>query len=308
MKKNKKRQLLLSFLLMISIPYNQWAPDQWLKNPVTDGIFSSYDDFFKYDHSVAFDLKSNEVSEQDGIRTEHISFTSIPDERITAYFMTSMVGEFKQRPTIIALHGGGKKGKDGLMKRLISYIREGINVLSIDMKYYGERNTNLLVDFTESEKHQKLYNQESQYLAFVIQTVKDVGRSYDLLVDHYNISIDKIGLMGFSRGAVLASIAGGYDERLNAVALIIGGHFDRFEDGHLAAACPANYIGRINPRPLLFMNALYDSDFDMERSVKPIHDLTKNSKIIWLEMGHGYPGDDNMLIVAGWFKESLKMK
>ena len=49
-------------------------------------------------------------------------------------------------------------------------------------------NSDLLVDFTESEKHEKLYNQESQYLAFVIQTVKDVGRSYDLLVDHYNIS------------------------------------------------------------------------------------------------------------------------
>ena len=53
--------------------------------------------------------------------------------------------------------------------------------------------------------------------------------------------------MGFSRGAVLASIVGGYDIRLKSVALIIGGHFDRFEDGHLAAACPANYVGRINP-------------------------------------------------------------
>lgn len=40
---------------------------------------------------------------------------------------------------------------------------------------------------------------------------------------------------------------GGVDRRLAAVAAIYGGHFDRAEREHRAAACPANCIGRISP-------------------------------------------------------------
>ena len=292
--------------VLFSCPvYSQWESDKWLNNPVSDEIFSSYVDFMKYDKSLDFDLKIIESKKEDGIKTDHISFLSTPNQKITAYFTTSMVGKINHNPTIIMLHGGGKKGKDGITKISKMYARDKINILSIDMQYFGERKTDLIVDFTEKEKHEKLYNQESQYLAFVIQTVKDVGRSFDLLVNKLDINKEKIGLLGFSRGAVLASIVGGYDIRLKSVALIIGGHFDRFEDGHLAAACPANYEGRINPRPLLFLNGLYDSDFDADRSVKPLQKLTKDSEKIWLEMGHGYPGDENMLIVSDWIKKTL---
>jgi len=302
-----KNKIIISItvLLGISSIYSQWEPDKWLKDPVNDQVFSSYVDFMKYDQSLDFDLKTIDIKEEDGIKTEHISFLSTSNERVTAYFITSMIGKINNYPTMIMLHGGGKRGKDGIVKISKLHARDGINILSIDMQYFGERKTELINDFTEKEKHDKLYNQESQYLSFVIQTVKDVGRSFDLLVKNYSIPKEKIGLMGFSRGAVLASIVGGYDIMLKSVALIIGGHFDRFEDGHLAAACPANYVGRINPRPLLFLNGLYDSDFDADRSVKPLHALTKDSKIIWLEMGHGYPGDENMLIVGEWIKKSL---
>ena len=55
----------------------------------------------------------------------------------------------------------------------------------------------------------------------------------------------------------------------------------------------------------MFLNGLYDSDFDADLSVKPLQELTKNSEKIWLEMGHGYPGDENMIIVSDWIKKSL---
>lgn len=302
-----KNKITMSLTILLSI-YTinaQWESDKWLKNPVGDEVFSSFIDFMKYDQSLDFDFDIIETKKEDGIKIEHISFLSTPNQKVTAYFTTSMIGKISNKPTLIMLHGGGKKGKDGMVKISKLYARQKINILSIDMQYFGERKTDLIIDFTEKEKHDKLYNQESQYLSFVTQTVKDVGRSFDLLVNQYKIDKEKIGLIGFSRGAVLASIVGGYDIRLKSVALIIGGHFDRFENGHLAAACPANYVGRIYPRPLLFLNGLYDSDFDADRSVKPLQALTKNSEKIWLEMGHGYPGDENMIIVIEWIKKSL---
>ena len=181
----------ISAVLFACPVYSQWESDKWLNNPVSDEIFSSYVDFMKYDKSLDFDLKIIESKKEDGIKTDHISFLSTPNQKVTAYFTTSMVGKINHNPTIIMLHGGGKKGKDGITKISKMYAREKINILSIDMQYFGERKTDLIVDFTEKEKHEKLYNQESQYLAFVIQTVKDVGRSFDLLVNKFDINKEK---------------------------------------------------------------------------------------------------------------------
>jgi dienelactone hydrolase len=81
----------------------------------------------------------------------------------------------------------------------------------------------------------------------VTQTVRDVSRGYDFLVNERGVDASRMALVGFSRGAQPAMIAGGVERWLAAVALLHGGHFDFYETGHLAAACPANDIGRIGP-------------------------------------------------------------
>ena len=189
-----KNKITMSLTILLSI-YTinaQWESDKWLKNPVGDEVFSSFIDFMKYDQSLDFDFDIIETKKEDGIKIEHISFLSTPNQKVTAYFTTSMIGKISNKPTLIMLHGGGKKGKDGMVKISKLYARQKINILSIDMQYFGERKTDLIIDFTEKEKHDKLYNQESQYLSFVTQTVKDVGRSFDLLVNQYKI--DKINI------------------------------------------------------------------------------------------------------------------
>ena len=288
----------------------QKAPaDQWLTKPVDDGTFHTYLEFFKYDPGVPFEARVIEVSELEGLRREHLSFQSTPGVRVFANLYW-LAGSDSQKPsTLITLHGGGAQGKDAVnMNRLAALLtRGGSNVLSIDMQYFGERSTELLSNFTEPEKHERLYNQPSVYLAWVVHTVKDVGRAYDFLVKEKGADPRRIGLFGNSRGAIVGAIAAGADRRLAAVVLLNGGHFDAGELEHLPAACPANYIGRISPRPLLMLHGKYDTDHIPATSVEPLYRLARAPKqILWSETGHTFPPEDNQAAMLKWLRENLK--
>ena len=283
-----------------------WPADQWLDQPVGDEIFGTYLDFFRYDDAIPLDRTVREVTDQDGMRVELITYVGTPGEIVTAHHYAPSAGNSIQRPYVILLHGGGRRGKMGMARLAGVLVREGFNALALDMKHFGERDSGLMETFTELDKHEKLYNQESLYLSWAAQTVKDVGRGYDLLVTEYGADSEKIALIGNSRGAVAAMIAGGADQRLAAVGVINGGHFDRGERKHMGAACPANYIPRIGPRPLFFLNGQYDSDFDPERSVRPIHVLAPDAEILWAEAGHEYPSEESLEIFTDWLGVAIR--
>jgi dienelactone hydrolase len=287
----------------------QAAADAWLARPVDDQTFQTYLDFFAYDKKLPFDLRVIDTEEQEGVRKEHLSFQSTRGVRVFAHFYRPVATASRQWPAVILLHGGGPGGKDnpGVKQLAPLLTRGGWNVLAIDVQYFGERSTDLLTTFTDPEKHERLYNQPPAYLAWVTQTVKDVSRSLDLLVEQRGADPKRIALVGFSRGAIFAAIAGAADRRLAAVAMLYGGHFDALERGHLPAACPANYIGRISPRPLLMINGTRDTDMIKETSVEPLQRLAKQPKLIlWAETGHQLPTEEHRSALLRWLQESLK--
>jgi dienelactone hydrolase len=286
------------------------AADAWLARPVDDQTFQTYLDFFAYDKKLPFDLRVIDTEEKDGVKREHLSFQSTRGVRAYAHLYRPAAPASQKWPSVILLHGGGPAGKDNpgvqLMAPLIA--RAGLNVLAIDMQYFGERSTDLLTTFTEQEKHDRIYNQQPVYLAWVTQTVKDVSRAFDLLVEQRGADAKRIALVGMSRGATAAAIAGAADRRLAAVAMLYGGHFDALERGHLPAACPANYIGRISPRPLLMINGTHDTDMIKETSVEPLQRLAKQPKLIlWAETGHQSTlTEEHRSALLRWLQESLK--
>jgi dipeptidyl aminopeptidase/acylaminoacyl peptidase len=287
----------------------QAAADAWLARPVDDQTFQTYLDFFAYDKKLPFDLRVIDTEEKDGVKREHLSFQSTRGVRVFAHFYRPAASASRQWPSVILLHGGGPAGKDnpGIKQLAPLLTRGGWNVLAIDMQFFGERSTDLLATFTDPEKHERLYNQPPAYLAWVTQTVKDVSRSFDLLVELRDADPKRIALIGISRGAIVATIAGGADRRLAAVAMLYGGHFDALERGHMPAACPANYIGRISPRPLLMINGTHDTDMIKETSVEPLQRLAKQPKmILWAETGHQLPTEEHRSSLLRWLQESLK--
>ena len=288
-----------------SLP-SQERVDEWMKKPVDDATFEVFRTFFTYDKHTPFDTRVLDSTIADGVSYTHLTFESTPGARVFAdlYEPVPRTGSPK---SIILLHGGSARGKSSIRILGEYYAKAGFRALAIDLPYYGERRTNLLVSFSDVEKHEKLYNQEALYLSFVTQVVKDVGRSIDFLVQERGADPRRIALVGASRGAVLSSIVGAVDKRLAAVALLHGGHFDAREVKHLAAACPANYIGRIAPRPLLFVNGTEDAIFAKEEQVEPMHRLAKEpTTIIWLSTGHVFPPEETRAQVARWLNEVMR--
>ena len=294
-------------LSFTSISFSQWASDQWLENPVGDEIFNTYLDFFVYEDQLDFKLNIRETSNNDGIYKERITFQSTNDMDVTAdYYRPQGTSTDNKRPHVIVVHGGSPNGKDGMYNRVVKgLIRSGMNVLAIDLLHFGERKTGLLTSFKNDDKARNLYNRKSFYLEWVIQTTKDVRRSVDLLLNHYKASPKSIAYLGISRGAEMGFIVTGVEKRFSAVALLISGHFDALETGHLAAACPANYVGRIAPTPTFLLNGKYDSDYDAEKSVKPLHKLFNGkTDIHWMDSGHTV-SKDSLQLLQGWLVETL---
>lgn len=189
--------------------------------------------------------------------------------------------------------------------------RGGFNVLMIDAKHWGERQTGLFETFTEQERHERLYNQPAVYLAWITQYVKDVRRTFNFLVNEKGADPNAIALFGRSRGAIVGTIAGAVETRLATILLYFGGHFDALETGHLGAACPANYIGRIGPRPLFTINSENDGDMNAERSVRPLHRLIDEStqhRAHWTQGGHSYASDEDWAVMFAWLRENLEAK
>jgi dienelactone hydrolase len=277
---------------------------------VDERTFRTYLDFFRYDAQLAFNTRMLDTEGSvPGIRREHLVFESTPGVQVYGRLHRPQDTR-PNAPSAILLHGGAARGKDGPNIELNAQFlaRAGWNVLAIDMMYFGERRTDLLTTFTEQEKHERLYNQPSVYLAWVTQTVKDVGRSIDFLVREQKVDPTRIVLIGFSRGAIVGTIAAAVDRRLRSVALLYGAHFDALEREHLPAACNANYIGRISPRPLLAINGIHDMDHVKDASVEPLLRLSKAPReIIWADTGHQSVLNDELRArMLQWLQNTVK--
>ena len=280
--------------------------DQWLSRPVDDRTFRTYLDFFAYDRQIPLDVRTQNTVERDGVRIERLSYQSTRGIRVAAalYQPQASAGG----GAVILLPGGVALGKDAPGPVAVASLlaRAGWTVLTMDFLHFGERATDLFVSFSEQEKHERLYNQPPAYLAWITQTVKDASRGYDLLVER-KINPRRIALAGVSRGAIVASIITGLERRFAGAALLFGAHFDALENNHLPAACPANYIGRISPRPLLMINGLHDTDMIKDRAVEPLFRLARQPKqIIWTEGGHGFWTDDHRAAMIQWLREKIK--
>lgn len=285
----------------------QAPPDQWLEQPVDDATYASYRALFGYDRTVPLNVRVAKSQEADGIVSEHIVYTSTPGVDVTARVDRAAGAGWQNRPALVLLHGGSGPGKAGTKAVADVLVRQGFNVLSLDMQYFGERRTDLMSTFSEQEKHERLYNVPSVYLDWTVQTVKDAGRAIDVLLARYGTDPNRVALVGFSRGATVGAIVGAVEQRFRAVALLLGTHFDALEKEHLPAACPANHIGRISPRPLLMINGNFDTDHVKETQVAPLYALAREPKrMIWMDTGHQMPPPEHFQTLVQWLRQNLR--
>jgi hypothetical protein len=104
-----------------------------------------------------------------------------------------------------------------------------------------------------------------------------------------------------------AAVAAGVDRRFGPVALLFGGHSTPWELNHLELVCPANYIGRIAPRPLLMLNSVNDQTMLRASAVQPLFALTRQPKdLIWTNGGHMVMTEPDIAAVMSWLRQKVQ--
>ena len=241
--------------------------------------------------------QTRQWQEQDSIYTE---LTLVSSSGLQVKLSTRIPRAATSPHPLVLLLGGRRTGRDAV--KLVGDTR-GIALAAISYPYEGDPEANrmqLLADLPDMQ-----------------QAIKDTAPAIMLAMDYLSqqpqIDPNRIELAGVSLGAFFVSVPGALDQRFRRVWLIHGaGEVDKvLEIGteryvksealrHLLGKLfswmtlnhhlgPEQWLGRISPRPVIFINAKDDPSFPPS-SIIALHNAAREPyEIIWMESEHIMP-------------------
>ncbi len=224
-------------------------------------------------------------------------------------------------PCVILLHGLGGKKSDMLLLG-VALARRGYASLAIDIAGHGERPPiagKAVRDFGLAQTHEA-----------VAQTVVDLRRAVDLLSARPDVDPARIGYVGVSLGGIIGATFAGEEPRIKgAVLWAAGGNWGKMIttshhayandqrriigptdaakiEAALADVDPLRYVGKIAPRPVLFINGDRDEIVPVVCAQELIAAAKEPKKAITLPGGH-IPDIGVMLSqTITWLDENVK--
>jgi uncharacterized protein len=178
----------------------------------------------------------------------------------------------------------------------------GIAALALDAHLHGERKP------PSSRPLGPL-----EYLDMARESIIEYRQALDCLGTRPDIDSTRIGLLGYSLGAMMGTILAGVDERVQACVFMVGGDMVQaslpsvpaFLRPMLESVSPVNYVGQISPRPVLFLNGEWDSTVPRTAATL-LHEAAREPKqIVWADAGHLLPEG---IAAQGieWLRERLR--
>lgn len=160
------------------------------------------------------------ASQANGYSQELLSFAAEANERVPAIVLKKGTPAGRL-PVIVALHGTGGS-KESMRSMMQSYADLGFLTVSIDARHHGERAkpipgldnpymSAMLQAYRTGDGHPYLYD-----------TVWDVIRLLDYLATRPDVDMQRIGLIGNSKGGTEAYLAAAVDPRIAVVVPLIG--------------------------------------------------------------------------------------
>jgi dienelactone hydrolase len=164
-------------------------------------------------------------------------------------------------PLVLMQHGfGGSSRAPYLDATGGPWARRGVAVASIDLPLHGARADQKLAAFISPDVQGAAA--EALRIEFARQAVVDLQRALDALARLDAVDVGRCGFAGFSLGAMVGAAFCGLDPRPRAAALALGG-----AGLGPRSADPARYVGRIAPRPVLFVNSNRDATIPREAAL-----------------------------------------
>ena len=177
----------------------------------SDKVFKQYASVFQYDHTAPLSVVVTKTKRYPECVMLRVNYASANGERVPAIvFEPFRASRWHPVPAIILLHGLGGS-KEDLVPFGHFLAATGYASLIIDEYGHGER------------KQEGQSADTSDSIRGFQQTVIDVRRGLDYLQTRPHISPHRIGILGFSLGAILAADVMGVDWRLRSGVFISGG-------------------------------------------------------------------------------------
>lgn len=260
------------------------------------------------------DSKEELKDDADKYKRLRVEFNGIKADRVPAYLY---VPKRKQEtfPAVLLQYGiGGNKNTDYIVAIGKQFAERGFVVLTIDSPGVGERRpkdgkkNNAIIDMILGG------DQTQQYCG-------DYSRAVDFLCTRKEIDKDKIGYVGISWGAITGVTYVAHDDRIKAMGCMVGGgnFFGTFNAKTAEKAKtegskstdPVYHVGRIAPRPLLFVNVTKDQ-LILKPWAESLHKYAgEGSKVVWHETDHYFKGADREKICASvidFMEAGMKVK
>ena len=212
----------------------------------------------------------------DGVREWRLEYSSRGD-RVPARVLVPDQGS-GPFPLVVMGHGlRGEKNAPYVDATALPWVRGGAAVAVIDFPLHGDRASAKL-----SERVAELDRlDEGLWIDLVEQAVVDLRRLVRALDAHDAIDGERIGYAGFSLGSILGAIFCAEEPRVRAAALAIGG-----AGLGPASVDPAGWIGRIAPRPVLFLQAERDQTIPREAALALHAAAGDPHEVHWVDATH----------------------
>ena len=216
-------------------------------------------------------------------RVEKVSFTNASKEAVSGLYVRpkDSTGPF---PLVLVLHGKGHNKEKMLNTMKREFASRGVAAIALDAAGHGERKPS-----TDTE-------------AIFTTTIKDYRQLLPDLLERPELNPEKVGLIGFSMGAMMGTILTAIDERIRVALPCVGGELDT-----LPETCrPALFAPYLTDRPIAFVNGHNDPTVP-EASAKKLHSAVgTNPTIFWYdEADHTIP-KPTLRLGTDWLVEKLK--
>lgn len=301
----KQLLFLLAVMILACSVQSQSLADSI--KPCSDEVFSSIQEFFKYDKSIPFNVK---IVAKENFKTytrEKFVFTGFRNSRVPGYLAIPKMNKTNY-PLMILLHPGAGSKEDwwsdsslikgfSLVKNLLA---TGYAVLTLDAEYHGERAINN--DFV-SIRTMWFQNKEVYAITDLIrQSTIDYRRAFDYLLSRKEIDSTRIGMMGYSMGAMMATYLCTQIPQIKTAVICSAPLYAKEIS---PAIYLTNFIPRIGNIPVLLLMGEKDEMVGISQATLYKSSLkTEKKKLIFYPSGHFLPAQ-YLADAENWIKENI---
>ena len=227
-------------------------------------------------------VKSAEPTVVEGMNVVRLQFADV-DGDVVPVLLCTPAGKAGPFPVVVAVHGVTSHKAQMMAQVAPGLTKRGFAVLCPDLPRHGERpgDPRSLVDRSDLGQAFKLAR----------RAVTDVRETIDLACQRADLDTSGgVTLVGFSLGSWVNSIVGAADDRVRAMALLVGGALDipplMLRLPQVAATDPRLALAHFAGRPLLLVNARQDQTVPPDWAERLFAAAPEPKEQVWYDCGH----------------------